>query len=151
MRSKNDLIELPIDDWVTLRDMYLTDWPEHNTRYNALDNAIRLLRKEAEKYRGDFKIRTLNGEWKKDGVFIMIIDKPRCGILFGTLADNNDRLKIAIELLNCTTDWYFYAVTDKLRPVVHHYANFNNFIYKTPHPCVFSYLRKEDAVKLEIP
>lgn len=73
MKSKNNLIELPVADWVTLRDMYLRDWPEHNTEYNALNNAIRLVEMDAERYGNEFKVLTLNGEWRSDGTFVLIV------------------------------------------------------------------------------
>ncbi|KAL5278895.1 GLYATL3.2 family protein [Megaselia abdita] len=80
-----------------------------------------------------------------------MLDVPRAGTLLGTLGDNIERLKSAVELLDSTGERYFYSCVDKVKPAVHHYANVNHFTYTTPHPCIFHYLRKEDAVKLEIP
>lgn len=73
MKSKDNLIELAVADWVALRDMYLKDWPEHNTEYNALNNAIRLVGMDAERYRSEFQVLTLNGEWSSDATFILIV------------------------------------------------------------------------------
>lgn len=83
-------------------------------------------------------------------VVFLQMDKTRAGILLGTLDDNIDRMKTAVELLE-PRDWYFYSCVDKLKPAVYHYANINHSTYTTPHPCVYHYLRKEDALKLEIP
>lgn len=73
MESKNNLIELPIVDWHALRDMYLKDWPDYNTEYNALNNAIRVMETDKERYGNEFQILTLNGEWKNDGTFLLIV------------------------------------------------------------------------------
>lgn len=70
---KNELVNLPIADWVELRDMYLKDWPEHHTHYNALDNAIRLVTVDCKQHEDDFNIRTLNGDWRSDATFLMIV------------------------------------------------------------------------------
>lgn len=76
MKSKNVLVELPVADWTTLRDMYLRDWPEYNTEYNALDNAIKLTALDAERYGKEFNIQTLNDEWRNDGTFILTVSFP---------------------------------------------------------------------------
>lgn len=73
MKSKNNLIELPVSEWVTLRNMYLKDWPEYNTEYYSIDNAINLMAKAPEQYGKFLQIFTLNGDWQKDGTFVLLV------------------------------------------------------------------------------
>jgi len=54
-----------------LQELYLQDWPKHCVGYFWLDNYLRWLSKNPLiKY---LKFFTLNGDWRSDGLFILVV------------------------------------------------------------------------------
>lgn len=87
----------------------------------------------------------------KNEKYLPQLDRSSNSVLINTAVDNLNRLKSAVELMDPTIDWCFYACVDKVKPVVQHYSRVYDFNYITPYPIIFHYLPKDKAVKLELP
>ncbi|CAD7079806.1 unnamed protein product [Hermetia illucens] len=70
------LVDIPIQDLVTLRDFYKGDWPTYNIGYGIVDTYVRWLGKDPNI--PHIRIFSLNGDWS-DGTFIIIVStlEPR--------------------------------------------------------------------------
>lgn len=69
------LIEIPCSEWTNLRDMYLHDFPTHMVGYNTMNNYI-----QWNQIKSDIKhlhIYSLNGDWKRDGTFLVVVSESR--------------------------------------------------------------------------
>lgn len=72
MKLTNFLVEIPVEDWAELRDMYTDNWPSNYSTYFAIDNGIRLKMQDPVMYKKEIQIYSLNGDWN-DGTFIMVV------------------------------------------------------------------------------
>jgi hypothetical protein len=66
----DQLIEIPKDSLVQLRDLFKKDWPKNHVGFYTVDNYIRWLQKEGEIK--NLKIYSLNGDWS-DGTFLVVV------------------------------------------------------------------------------
>ncbi|XP_055598405.1 uncharacterized protein LOC129747982 [Uranotaenia lowii] len=83
------------DLWPELRDIFKRDWPAHLVAYHTIENFI-------DWHRRDPTIKnltcySLNGEWRKDGTYLMV---DRYQVFPYTLSSTNDILERALNLLN---------------------------------------------------
>lgn len=65
------LIDIPIDYWPKLRDMYLQNWPENISAYYTIDNYIKWFEKRG--FLNHFHIYSLNNDWN-DGTCVIIVN-----------------------------------------------------------------------------
>lgn len=68
--SVEKLIEIPQNDWETLRDLYLKNWPDNMLGFYTIDNYIRWTAKLPTIK--DLFIYSLNGDWS-DGTFAIFV------------------------------------------------------------------------------
>lgn len=65
------LIEIPIESLPKLRDLYRVDWPAYITACYTVDTCIQWFSKNPNLK--DIRILCLNGNWREDGTFIMVV------------------------------------------------------------------------------
>ncbi|KAH8353159.1 hypothetical protein KR084_009312 [Drosophila pseudotakahashii] len=121
MSEENSLIEIPRSDWTKLQDLYVHKDTDPQG-YPCINNFIKWVESDPE-----LKVTflSLNGDWQKDGTFILIVDfeVPLKHIYFNTLGDNLDRVTKALECLNSFEKKYiFFGFSTRLKPVVEHIA-----------------------------
>lgn len=61
------LVEIPLEEWPFLRDMFAEFWPRDILAYNAIDNHLKIKTKNPC---APSKLLSLNGDWS-DGTFIL--------------------------------------------------------------------------------
>ncbi|CAD7092441.1 unnamed protein product [Hermetia illucens] len=66
------LVDIPIQDLTSLRDLYREDWPKYSIGYGTVDTYVRWLNKDPNI--PHIRILSLNGDWS-DGTFIITIRK----------------------------------------------------------------------------
>ncbi|XP_037032028.1 uncharacterized protein LOC119071268 [Bradysia coprophila] len=108
------LVEIDKNDWVELRDLYRTAWPERNIiSYYILDNFIGWVKQEP-----NFKhlhVYSLNGDWS-DGTFIVI---HRNKMFIDTLSSSTERMFKLLQLVDYRHGISFSMISsDSLREVV---------------------------------
>lgn len=69
-----ELIEVPHCDWIQLRDLFIVNWPEHILGYSIVNNFLEWHQK-CDKSSGirNLKLFSLNGDWRRDGTFLVIV------------------------------------------------------------------------------
>lgn len=67
------LVKIPDQDWVELRDIFVNNWPEHILGYSIVNNFIELREKTTEDHRRNLKFYSLDGDWRSDGTFLVIV------------------------------------------------------------------------------
>lgn len=67
----DSLVEIPVEDWTRLRDMFAEFWPRDILAYNAIDNHLKIKTKNPS---APSRILCLNGDWS-DGTFILQVIK----------------------------------------------------------------------------
>lgn len=72
MCQPNCLVEIPIETFPTLRDLYKVQWPQHVLSFSLIENCIRRIKVFPEQ-KENFKFYSLNGDWKSDGTFIFMV------------------------------------------------------------------------------
>lgn len=65
------LVEIPQLEWIELRDLFLVNWPENHVAYHTIDNFVQWYRKESDIK--DLKIYSLNGSWRSDGTYVIVV------------------------------------------------------------------------------
>lgn len=65
------LIEIPRASLPELKDLFLVDWPKYVTANYTLDNYINWMEKDSSLK--DFQILSLNGLWRENGTFVVIV------------------------------------------------------------------------------
>lgn len=65
------LVEIPPNEWKTLRDLFLPKWPNDISGYFTVDNYIRWYQHDPNIK--NLKFFSLNGDWKDDGTFVVIV------------------------------------------------------------------------------
>lgn len=69
--AEDKLIEVPQYSLIKLRNMFKANWPTHITAYYLIENYMEWLEKVNNIK--NLKIFSLNGEWRKDGTFVIIV------------------------------------------------------------------------------
>lgn len=64
------ITEISSTDWITLRNKYLINWPQHCLGYYSIDNYIKWIRRNPQI--NDLAFYALNGDWM-DGTFAIIV------------------------------------------------------------------------------
>lgn len=65
------LVEIPQYSLIKLRNMFKANWPKNITAYYLLENYMEWLEKVNNMK--NLKIYSLNGDWRKDGTFVIIV------------------------------------------------------------------------------
>ncbi|XP_055839994.1 uncharacterized protein LOC129907695 [Episyrphus balteatus] len=91
--NNNTLVEIPLEDWSKLRDLYENRKLESNS-YNMIQNYINWLKKDPS-LKDLVKFYSLNGDWS-DGTFVL--EDNKIHIMMNTLSESQERLLTA---LNC--------------------------------------------------
>lgn len=69
--AEDKLIEVPQYSLIKFRNMFKANWPSHITAYYLIENYMEWLEKVNNIK--NLKIYSLNGEWRKDGTFVIIV------------------------------------------------------------------------------
>jgi hypothetical protein len=68
---EDKLVEIPQYSLIKLRNVFKQEWPLHITAYYLIDNYMTWL--ERVNNIKNLKIYSLNGDWRKDGTFVIIV------------------------------------------------------------------------------
>lgn len=71
--GEDKLVEIPQYSLIKLRNLFKANWPAHISAYYLIDNYMTWL--ERVNNIKNLKILSLNGEWRKDGTFVIIVSK----------------------------------------------------------------------------
>ncbi|KAM8716710.1 hypothetical protein ACLKA7_003562 [Drosophila subpalustris] len=95
-----------VNELKELQGLHLKDWPKHCVAFFWLDNYLRWLAKDP--MLRDLKFLTLNGDWRSDGLFILV---HRYQLFFSNLSRQKtpDLLK-ALELVDWTSGFKVSAI-----------------------------------------
>ncbi|XP_055920168.1 uncharacterized protein LOC129951846 [Eupeodes corollae] len=115
--NKNTLVEIPIEDWPKLRDLYAVRKLESNS-YSLIQNYINWLNKDPS-LKESVKIYSLNGDWS-DGTFILDDPNP-CYIKPNTLADSQDRLLTALQCFHKKENLIFLGCPVRIQKTIKTY------------------------------
>ncbi|XP_065356120.1 uncharacterized protein LOC135950512 [Calliphora vicina] len=107
----NKLVEIPINKWPTLRDLY-TKRKDRASSYNLLQTLINWKNKEPEL---QLSIYSLNGDWEADGTFVA---KFLYQVFFNTCGDNPERLLKALNCLDAAKSYTLAGYQDFVVPAV---------------------------------
>lgn len=69
--ESDKLVEIPQYSLIKLRNMYKVNWPKNITAYYLIENYMEWLEKVNNMK--NLHIYSLNGEWRKDGTFVIIV------------------------------------------------------------------------------
>lgn len=69
--ESDKLVEVPQYSLIKLRNMFKENWPKHITAYYLIENYMEWLEKVNNIK--NLKIYSLNGEWRKDGTFVIVV------------------------------------------------------------------------------
>ncbi|EDW03369.1 uncharacterized protein LOC6562000 [Drosophila grimshawi] len=93
-------------DLKALRELYEQEWPKHCVGHFWLDNYVHWLAKEPQLKH--LKFYTLNGDWRRDGLFILV---HRYQLFFSNLSrQRTPELRSALGLLNWTVGYKVSAL-----------------------------------------
>uniref|UniRef100_A0AAG5DG92 GCN5-related N-acetyltransferase Rv2170-like domain-containing protein n=1 Tax=Anopheles atroparvus TaxID=41427 RepID=A0AAG5DG92_ANOAO len=139
----DQLLEISPRDWKEWRDLYKTDWPRHEVSYNLIQNYIDWMGhgvdlKEVVAY-------SLNGEWAKDGTYILI---DRSEMFMYSLDSTLARLRRLLMLVDWTRS-YLVNMGLYRSLVIEIYQMFNLDIVFDKHTFIY-YVPHEDARKLDV-
>lgn len=67
----DELIKIPRASLPELKDLFLVDWPKYVTANYTLDNYINWMEKDSSVQ--DYQIMSLNGSWRDNGTFVVIV------------------------------------------------------------------------------
>lgn len=70
------LVEILPNDWIELRDVYQLNWPDNHVAWHTINNYINWFRMEP--HIKHLKIYSLNGSWRSDGTYVIIVSRL-CG------------------------------------------------------------------------
>jgi hypothetical protein len=69
--AEDKLVEVPQYSLIKFRNMFKANWPKHITAYYLIENYMEWLEKVNNIK--NLKIYSLNGDWRKDGTFVIIV------------------------------------------------------------------------------
>ncbi|XP_055918700.1 uncharacterized protein LOC129950806 [Eupeodes corollae] len=137
--AQSRLIPVPNDELTKLRDLYLRDWPKNCVGYYTLDNFIRWLQKDPQikalsiltlsnnvessvvvvgdrsDGNGDGNGDNDDNDWRVDGTFVLV---DRYQLFLSTLNPSNERLRIALSLLDWSRGYKVSSFLERHRPAV---------------------------------
>ncbi|XP_058177229.1 uncharacterized protein LOC131293167 [Anopheles ziemanni] len=137
------LVTISTSDWKEWRDLYKTDWPQHEVSYNLIQNYIDWQEQGVDLK--EFMAFSLNGEWAKDGTYIVI---DRNEMFIYTLDTSLESLRRALLLLDWTRSYMINMGLYKSL-VIEIYQLFNLETLFDKHTCMY-YLPHEDARNLVV-
>lgn len=69
--SEDCLVEVATKNWRELRDIFNANWPKNHIAWHTVNNYINWFRIEPRIR--NLKIYSLNGNWRSDGTFVLIV------------------------------------------------------------------------------
>ncbi|XP_055838916.1 uncharacterized protein LOC129906945 [Episyrphus balteatus] len=141
------LIPVPSDELTKLRDLYLKDWPQNCVGYYTLDNFIRWLQKDPQIKA--LAILTLNNDdWRTDGTFVLA---DRYQLFLNTLNPSNERLRIALSLLDWSGGYKVSSFLERHRPAVLDVVDTQLHLQKEYDSLTLVYhMPRDEAIQMEI-
>ncbi|XP_063697440.1 uncharacterized protein LOC134828395 [Culicoides brevitarsis] len=108
----NQLVEIPSNNWVSLRDLFLTNWPNDHVGYYLVDNYVKWVEKDPNIK--NLAFYCLNGDWS-DGTFVVI---DRFQLFIYSKSDTNERLTELLRLLDWSKGFKVSSFRKKFRSAV---------------------------------
>jgi hypothetical protein len=81
MEREDKLVEISPSEWGELRDLFLLNWPENHVAWHTVNNFLNWFRMEPNIR--DLKIYSLNGTWRSDGTYVIVVSRKLVGIWAG--------------------------------------------------------------------
>ncbi|GAB0099331.1 glycine-N-acyltransferase-like protein 3 isoform X1 [Sergentomyia squamirostris] len=146
MTQDDHLVEIPVENWPELRDMFNVEWPKHIVDYYTIDNYIKWKEKSSEI--PNLKVYSLNDEWKRDGCAIIV---DRYQLLMCSLDDTSSQLKRALELVDWRGGLKVSSFVSMHRPAVLHLVESRKYEKEYDSETVLYYLPRHlaEAVLVE--
>lgn len=141
---EDKLVEIPQYSLIKLRNMFKANWPKNITAYYLIENYMEWLEKVNNIK--NLKIYCLNGEWRKDGTFV-IIDRYR--LFMYTLDESNKKLKRILNLLDWSKGFDVSSVCQRHLPAVLQVMEKKRLPIEKSFMLNFHYLPKEEALKFD--
>lgn len=119
--TADKLVEIPQYSLIKLRNLFKANWPDHIAAYYLIDNYMTWL--ERVNNIKNLKIYSLDGEWRKDGTFVIIVSnlskKNNTNLKYSYFHNTRGRLIVIIfYLFSITQDRYrlfLYTLDDSLK------------------------------------
>lgn len=162
MSLTNSLVEIPIASFSTLRDKFKVDWPKHIIAFSLIDNFISRIAKNQE----IAKFYSLNGDWERDGTFVVILVREFSSVafrvliwptfqrerevLFATLDETLQTLTTALRLLDFSKFLFFVCARDGYRRAVDDVIRDEKLEVLFDDGTAMKYLSKEDALRWDV-
>jgi hypothetical protein len=80
VKSHDNLIEIPTKNWRELRDLFALNWPKNHIAWHTINNYLNWFRYEPAIK--NLKIYSLNGNWRNDGTFVVIVSRKKIILFF---------------------------------------------------------------------
>uniref|UniRef100_A0A182LT36 N-acetyltransferase domain-containing protein n=1 Tax=Anopheles culicifacies TaxID=139723 RepID=A0A182LT36_9DIPT len=145
MASSDQLVEIPREDWTTLRDLFQCDWPKHEFAYYLLGNYVNWMEHHETI---DVKCYSLNGDWRKNETFVL---KDGFEIYFYSKAEN-DNCEILIRLLSKVRWDSCYEVSmdylEKFHPAIMQIISDRSLTVSSSNLAHYYFMPKEQALAL---
>lgn len=69
--DSDKLVEISPTEWIELREIFSHNWPENHVAWHTINNFVNWFRIDPDIKH--LKILSLNGSWRSDGTFIVIV------------------------------------------------------------------------------
>ncbi|CAD7092443.1 unnamed protein product [Hermetia illucens] len=114
------LVDIPIQDLTSLRDLYREDWPKYNIGYGTVDTYVRWLNKDPNI--PHIRILSLNGDWS-DGTFIIT---DWISLYANTRSTDFTRLVKALSLVDWSKGYTIASIGSRLLDLIYKFVKENN-------------------------
>lgn len=151
MQEQDILVEIPNEDLPNLRDLYSKQLPFATHVYSFLNTAMKWMKVSPEK--SYIKIFSPNGDWRRDGTFVALLQWSCYDLFVFTLEETCERLEHAL-MTTQRIDWsqviLFYAVHQNHTDTV--YKVLDKLELKVEHSTKtdFWWMPKEQASQLTV-
>ncbi|XP_029714817.1 glycine N-acyltransferase-like protein 3 [Aedes albopictus] len=146
------LVEIASENWLELRDLYRSNWPDHVFAYGVVDNYWNWKQKskQLQYTESDVQIFSLNGSWRENGTFLLF-DHFEIYFYSCDSSDNYAGLTEALLLV----EWGNYAevsmdFVEKHRLALDRAISTKSLVVVNDEVTNFLYMPKEDASSLEV-
>lgn len=145
MHTRDKLKPINREDWPALRDMFQSEWPQHELGYNTIQNYINWVAIDPKIKQ--LQILGLNDNWRDNGTFIVV---DRYQIYMYSLDESGDSLKRALLLLDWDYSYLIVSAQESKREVIREALRSCNVDFQWEADSIKYELLKEDCLKLEI-
>lgn len=143
------LTVIPPEDWPSLRELYVPNWPHNLVAYHTIDNYIQWHRRDPNIKH--LKVYSLNNGWRSDGTYLIV---DRYQLFIYTLAPpSTNALQRALNLLDWNQGFKVSSFLARHRSAVLEVID-ERGLRKEYDTCTYLYyMPREESVKLtlEIP